>query len=185
LSSMLVRRCGFARSCLGSFRSPQSMQFGRSKYSLHSSSNSLRKTSAALAAVPFAIRLLSTSAEAKADASHKSADHKDDEHKHASENDAHTHHEMTDYLSRAEVTQRVFDVLRQLPKLKQAAMVETAHFQRDLGLDSLDIVESVIAVEEEFRHVFPDDVAEQIETIKDLVDVLCTTPYLDSIHAEH
>ena len=48
-------------------------------------------------------------------------------------------------------------------------------FIDDLGADSLDIVELVMAFEEEFNVEIPDDVAEKIKTVKDTVE------YIDSI----
>lgn len=47
-------------------------------------------------------------------------------------------------------------------------------FIDDLGADSLDIVELIMAFEEEFNIEIPDDVAEKIKTVKDTVD------YIDS-----
>ena len=48
-------------------------------------------------------------------------------------------------------------------------------FIDDLGADSLDIVELIMAFEEEFNVEIPDDVAEKIKTVKDTVE------YIDSI----
>lgn len=48
-------------------------------------------------------------------------------------------------------------------------------FIDDLGADSLDIVELIMAFEEEFNVEIPDDVAENIKTVKDTVE------YIDSI----
>ena len=48
-------------------------------------------------------------------------------------------------------------------------------FIDDLGDDSLDIVELIMAFEEEFNVEIPDDVAEKIKTVKDTVE------YIDSI----
>ena len=42
----------------------------------------------------------------------------------------------------------------------------------DLGADSLDIVELIMAFEEEFNIEIPDDVAEKIKTVKDTVDYI-------------
>ena len=50
----------------------------------------------------------------------------------------------------------------------------TASFIDDLGADSLDIVELVMAFEEEFGVEIPDDAAEKITTVKDAID------YIDS-----
>ena len=45
-------------------------------------------------------------------------------------------------------------------------------FIDDLGADSLDIVELIMAFEEEFNTEIPDDVAEKIRTVRDAVDLL-------------
>ena len=46
---------------------------------------------------------------------------------------------------------------------------EAASFIDDLGADSLDIVELVMAFEEEFNVEIPDDAAEKISTVKDAI----------------
>ena len=51
-------------------------------------------------------------------------------------------------------------------------VVEAASFIDDLGADSLDTVELVMAFEEEFGCEIPDDAAEKILTVKDAVDFL-------------
>ena len=48
-------------------------------------------------------------------------------------------------------------------------------FIDDLGADSLDIVELIMAFEEEFNIEIPDDVAEKIKTVKDSVDYIDST----------
>ena len=48
-------------------------------------------------------------------------------------------------------------------------------FIDDLGADSLDIVELIMAFEEEFNIDIPDDVAEKIKTVKDTVDYIDST----------
>ena len=48
-------------------------------------------------------------------------------------------------------------------------------FIDDLGADSLDIVELIMAFEEEFNIEIPDDVAEKIKTVKDTVDDIDST----------
>ena len=47
-----------------------------------------------------------------------------------------------------------------------------ASFIDDLGADSLDIVELVMAFEEEFGVEIPDDAAEKITTVKDAIDFI-------------
>ncbi|KAG8069012.1 hypothetical protein GUJ93_ZPchr0005g15698 [Zizania palustris] len=51
-----------------------------------------------------------------------------------------------------------------------------AHFQKDLGLDSLDTVEIVMAFEEEFGFEIPDNEAEKIDSIKTAVDFIASHP---------
>ncbi len=53
-------------------------------------------------------------------------------------------------------------------------VTEDASFIDDLGADSLDIVELVMAFEEEFGVEIPDDAAEKITTVKDAIS------YIDS-----
>jgi acyl carrier protein len=48
-------------------------------------------------------------------------------------------------------------------------VTEEASFTDDLGADSLDIVELVMAFEEEFGVEIPDDAAEKISTVKDAI----------------
>lgn len=45
-------------------------------------------------------------------------------------------------------------------------------FIDDLGADSLDVVELIMAFEEEFNTEIPDDVAEKIRTVRDAVELL-------------
>ena len=47
-----------------------------------------------------------------------------------------------------------------------------ASFIDDLGADSLDVVELVMALEEEFNLEIPDEDAEKIETVQDAIDYL-------------
>ena len=45
---------------------------------------------------------------------------------------------------------------------------------QDLGADSLDVVEIITSVEEEFDLVMPDEVLEQLNTVRDAVDYLAS-----------
>ena len=54
----------------------------------------------------------------------------------------------------------------------ESKVVEGASFIDDLGADSLDTVELVMAFEEEFSCDIPDDAAEKIQTVKDVVEYL-------------
>ena len=52
----------------------------------------------------------------------------------------------------------------------ESKVSENASFIDDLGADSLDTVELVMAFEEEFGCEIPDDAAEKILTVKDAID---------------
>ena len=51
-------------------------------------------------------------------------------------------------------------------------VTQDASFIDDLGADSLDIVELVMAFEEEFGVEIPDDAAEKITTVQDAIDYI-------------
>ena len=59
--------------------------------------------------------------------------------------------------------------------IDEEKVTEEASFIDDLGADSLDTVELVMAFEEEFGCEIPDDAAEKILTVKDAVDFLQET----------
>lgn len=53
-----------------------------------------------------------------------------------------------------------------------ADVSENSSFVEDLGADSLDIVDFVMALEEEFGIDIPDEEAQKIKTVKDAVDFI-------------
>jgi NADH dehydrogenase (ubiquinone) 1 alpha/beta subcomplex 1 len=52
----------------------------------------------------------------------------------------------------------------------------TSHFSNDLGLDSLDTVEVVMAIEEEFSIEIPDKEADAIHSVEHAVTYICAQP---------
>ena len=56
--------------------------------------------------------------------------------------------------------------------MKEEDVNSTSSFVNDLGADSLDTVELVMALEEEFNTEIPDEEAEKITTIKEAVDYI-------------
>ncbi|XP_006454408.1 ACP acyl carrier protein/NADH-ubiquinone oxidoreductase NDUFAB1/SDAP subunit [Agaricus bisporus var. bisporus H97] len=79
-------------------------------------------------------------------------------------------------LSRDSIQSRVLDVLKGFEKVDQAKLSPTSSFSDDLGLDSLDAVEVVMAVEEEFSIEIPDAEADAIQTVKQAIDYIEKTP---------
>ena len=72
----------------------------------------------------------------------------------------------------SEVAERVKSIIVEHLGVDEDKVTETASFIDDLGADSLDTVELVMAFEEEFGCEIPDDAAEKILTVKDAVDFL-------------
>lgn len=63
-------------------------------------------------------------------------------------------------------------VIEQLDVEDKAKVVPSASFTDDLQADSLDIVELVMALEEEFNIEIPDEDAEKILTVQEVVDYI-------------
>ena len=74
--------------------------------------------------------------------------------------------------SREEVVETMKDVLASELGVEADKVTEAASFIDDLGADSLDTVELVMAFEEEFGCEIPDDAAETILTVGDAIKYL-------------
>ncbi len=64
---------------------------------------------------------------------------------------------------------RVKKIIAEQLDVKPEQVVADAKFIEDLGADSLDTVELVMALEEEFGHQIPDEDAEKLQTVGDVV----------------
>ena len=73
-----------------------------------------------------------------------------------------------------EVVSRIKKVITNHLGVKENKVTENAKFIEDLGADSLDQVELVMAFEEEFKCEIPDEAAEKIITVKDAIDLVKT-----------
>ncbi|WVQ96510.1 acyl carrier protein [Kwoniella sp. CBS 9459] len=73
-------------------------------------------------------------------------------------------------LSKEDITSRVLDVLKSFEKVDGGKLSPNASFTADLGLDSLDAVEVVMAIEEEFAIEIPDAEADEITTVQKAID---------------
>lgn len=69
----------------------------------------------------------------------------------------------------SDVVERVKKIVVERLEVDAEKVNEKASFIEDLGADSLDLVELVMAFEEEFGIEIPDDVQEQIATVGDAV----------------
>mgnify|MGYP003365505369 CR=1 FL=1 len=77
-------------------------------------------------------------------------------------------------LDRNAISSRIIDVLKTFNKTNndQQEITEKSSFQKDLGLDSLDLVEFIVAVEEEFSIEIPDKIADDLKTISQTVEYI-------------
>jgi acyl carrier protein len=78
----------------------------------------------------------------------------------------------------ASTAERVKDIIVKQLGVKPEEVSDDASFTDDLGADSLDLVEVVMALEEEFGAQIPDEEAEKIKTVGDAVK------FIDSCAAE-
>ena len=69
----------------------------------------------------------------------------------------------------SDIAERVKKIVVEHLGVEAAQVKEDAKFIDDLGADSLDTVELVMAFEEEFGIEIPDDAAEQIQTVGDAI----------------
>ena len=67
----------------------------------------------------------------------------------------------------SEIGERVKKIVVEHLGVEPEKVIDSASFIDDLGADSLDIVELVMAFEEEFGVEIPDDAAEKINTVGD------------------
>ena len=72
----------------------------------------------------------------------------------------------------SDVAERVKKIVVEHLGVQSEKVIDKANFIDDLGADSLDIVELVMAFEEEFGVEIPDDAAETILTVGDAVKFL-------------
>lgn len=70
------------------------------------------------------------------------------------------------------VFERVKKVVVEQLSVDEAEVTAQASFTQDLGADSLDTVELVMAFEEEFGTEIPDEEAEKIQTVQDAVSYI-------------
>jgi acyl carrier protein len=72
----------------------------------------------------------------------------------------------------SDTADRVKKIVVEYLGVEESKVTENASFIDDLGADSLDTVELVMAFEEEFGCEIPDDAAEKIVTVKNAIDYI-------------
>jgi acyl carrier protein len=75
-------------------------------------------------------------------------------------------------MSEAEILDKVQKIVAEQLGVEASEVTPQASFANDLGADSLDTVELVMALEEEFDIEIPDEAAEEIATVQAAVDYI-------------
>ncbi|NLK84372.1 MAG: acyl carrier protein [Aeromonadales bacterium] len=75
-------------------------------------------------------------------------------------------------MSNSNIEERVKKIIVDMLGVKPEDVVPEASFVDDLGADSLDTVELVMALEEEFETDIPDEEAEKINTVQAAIDYI-------------
>jgi acyl carrier protein len=76
--------------------------------------------------------------------------------------------------------QKVCKIVARILGLEEEQVGLNSSFQEDLGADSIDVVEVVIAMEDEFGIDIPDERAEQVTTVQHVVDCINEIQAIDS-----
>ena len=83
-----------------------------------------------------------------------------------------TNKEVNLKVTSEEVFDKIKEIIVEQLGVAENSVTEEASFIDDLGADSLDIVELILALEEEFDIEIPDTDAEKIVTVGDVVDYI-------------
>ncbi len=70
------------------------------------------------------------------------------------------------------IDQQMVDIIVEQLSVEKEKVVPNASFVDDLGADSLDLVELIMAMEEEFDVEIPDEEAEKINTVQNAIDYI-------------
>ena len=72
--------------------------------------------------------------------------------------------------SSEEIAERIKSIIVEQLAVSKEELTPQASFIEDLGADSLDIVELIMALEEEYEMEIPDEDAEKIQTVDDVIN---------------
>ena len=75
-------------------------------------------------------------------------------------------------MSSEEIFEKIKNIIIEQLQVSETAVTEEASFIDDLGADSLDLVELIRALEEEFGIEIPDGDAEKVVTVGDVVSYI-------------
>jgi acyl carrier protein len=72
----------------------------------------------------------------------------------------------------SDITSKIQTIISEQLGVELEQVTEQASFTDDLGADSLDTVELVMALEEAFEIEIPDDVAQNVKTVEDVIKLI-------------
>jgi acyl carrier protein len=75
-------------------------------------------------------------------------------------------------VAQNDIFERLANIISTKTKVKKEEIRLESDFELDLNLDSLDIVEIVMAIEEEFNITISDDDIQKLKTVKDAVEYI-------------
>jgi len=70
------------------------------------------------------------------------------------------------------IEQRLKKVISEQSGVEEKEITPNSNFTKDLGMDSLDLVEVVMSLEQEFKLEIDDESAEKLKTVQDALDYL-------------
>lgn len=75
-------------------------------------------------------------------------------------------------MNRAEIKEKASKTIIEHLGVKPEEVTEEAKFEEDLRCDSLDLLELIMAFEEQFHVEVPDDEGEAVKTVADAIDLI-------------
>ena len=79
---------------------------------------------------------------------------------------------MNTIVNPSEITERVKSILVDKLGVEESKLAQSATFANDLGVDSLDVLETLMALEKEFGIKIPDEEAEKLTTVGSVIDYI-------------
>lgn len=80
-------------------------------------------------------------------------------------------------LTVEDIETRIVNALKQFNKVDPESVTSKSHFQKDLGLDSLETIDVIMLIEDEFSIEIPDAEMEKIQTIEDAINYISANPH--------
>jgi acyl carrier protein len=77
-------------------------------------------------------------------------------------------------MEESEILAKIREVVAEKLDVDKDEVTESAHFVDDLGADSLDVVELIMGLEDEFDLEISDEKAEELETVGDAVSYIAS-----------